>query len=350
MSGTLTSASNTGRRIRITHNDPQVNNAVAAGYDRLIIERSVDVGITWQEITAPDSRPALVKDQVDYLWFDRMGDPSYRYRVRYFDSKEGDRSDPSEVVFGAGLATQNILTVEQLKKNYFFGIDLTDDSGEALSDAVFQFYIYAAIAWLEQHIATPLIPTTYIDEKYDYYWRDYNAWSLVQLNNYPVISVDRFTVQYPSAGQIVEWPNEWIRCDKSKGLVSIVPTAGTLSDMLVAAGGGYLPSVYAGGLDYLPELFGIDYVAGFDVIPFNLINLIGKIASLGPFNIFGDLIAGAGIASTSIGIDGLSQSLSTTASATNAGFGSRVLQYNKEIKDELKTLVPYFKGIRMHVA
>jgi hypothetical protein len=93
------------------------------------------------------------------------------------------------------------------------------------------------------------------------------------------------------------------------------------------------------------------YKAGFlpGKCPLNIKELIGMKAAMGPLNIAGDLIAGAGIASKSIGIDGLSQSISTTSSATNAGYGARILQYNKEIKERLQRLKDYY-GINLSMA
>lgn len=59
---------------------------------------------------------------------------------------------------------------------------------------------------------------------------------------------------------------------------------------------------------------------------------IGLTASLLLLDTAGDLIVGAGIASKSISMDGLSQSINTTSSATNAGYGARVLSYGKRLK------------------
>jgi hypothetical protein len=129
-----------------------------------------------------------------------------------------------------------------------------------------------------------------------------------------------------------------------------VPTAGTLSEILVGQGGSFLPAIYS-GLDYLPQLFHFDYTAGFEdgKVPRNIIELIGMAASFGPFNLFGDLIAGAGIASKSISMDGLSQSINTTSSATNSGYGARLGLYGKHIKEQLPNLRRYYQGIRMTV-
>lgn len=69
-----------------------------------------------------------------------------------------------------------------------------------------------------------------------------------------------------------------------------------------------------------------------------LLRAIGIIASFIPLNIAGDLIAGAGISQYSIGVDGLSQNIATTASATSAGYGARIIQYRKELADCITTL------------
>ncbi len=73
-------------------------------------------------------------------------------------------------------------------------------------------------------------------------------------------------------------------------------------------------------------------------------------AAIGPLNIAGDLIAGAGIANKSISLDGLSQSIGTTSSATNSGYGARILQYEKQMKHMLEGLRTHYTGIQMVVA
>lgn len=339
-----------GRVIRLGHNDPDVNAAIDSGYDRLVVERSTDAGLTFSNLHPTSDWPALERDKIDYVIYDRMGSSAYLYRVKYYSTRHQFCSDPSDDVEGAGLQLLNVLSVAQLKQRYLFGVDITNDAGAPLPDSVFEHYILAAIETLETELDIPILPTTFENEKHDYYRGDYQAFTIIQLENYPLISVEEFSVDYPSGQTVVEFPDEWMRLDKHHGLLRIVPTAGTLSQILIGAGGSYLPLIY-GGMDYLPDLFTVSYTAGFEEgqIPQNLIDIIGKLAALGPFNIFGDLIAGAGIATLSLSIDGLSQNVGTTSSATNAGYGSRIIQYTKEIKDQLPKLRKYYKGIRMAV-
>ena len=81
----------------------------------------------------------------------------------------------------------------------------------------------------------------------------------------------------------------------------------------------------------------------------DLINLTGKLATFGPLGIAGDLILGAGIAAQSIGVDGLSQSISSTSSATNAGYGARIIQYQKEIAETVKRIKLIYDEIKFVV-
>jgi len=73
-------------------------------------------------------------------------------------------------------------------------------------------------------------------------------------------------------------------------------------------------------------------------VPQSLIKTISQVAALLPLDIAGNLIAGAGIARQSISVDGLSQEIATTASATSSGFGATILSYQKQIKDTMEAL------------
>ena len=170
----------------------------------------------------------------------------------------------------------------------------------------------------------------------------------MDLREAPVISVEEYAVTWPSDSDIIVFPSAWIQLRKDSGQVNVVPTSGTFSQVLLTAGGSFLPLV-ASGQDFVPNVLRISYTAGFEegAVPFVLRDLIGKIAAFAPLNIAGDLIVGAGIASKSISIDGLSQSINTTSSATNAGYGARLVQYTKEIKQLIPTLEKYYKGIRL---
>lgn len=342
-------AENAGVVVKLAVTDPQIATIIKMGFDRLSVERSTDGNLTYQEISKPSERPVLDEDESVMVFFDRNGHESYYYRFRYINTKTNDLSDPSAGVLGEGLIIRQFLTAEQLKARYFFGLDLTDAKGNELPDATFQHFILQAIRWMEHQIDISIVPQVFT-EKHDYHRLDYEAFQFLQLDNYPVLSVEELSVQYPSGQNVVVFPQEWLRLNGESGQIQVVPTAGTLSEFLVGQGGTFLPAIYH-GMHFLPQLFSVEYTAGFEdgKVPGNIVDLIGMFASLGPLHLFGDLIAGAGIANISLSMDGLSQAIGTTSSATNSGYGARVLNYLKQIKEQIPLLRRYYKGVRFVV-
>lgn len=78
-------------------------------------------------------------------------------------------------------------------------------------------------------------------------------------------------------------------------------------------------------------------------VPADIRQLVLILASMLPLAVAGDLIAGAGIASISTSMDGLSQSINTTSSATNSGYGARILELRKQADALLAALRSRYK-------
>jgi hypothetical protein len=84
--------------------------------------------------------------------------------------------------------------------------------------------------------------------------------------------------------------------------------------------------------------YAIDYDAGYetsDDIPPDLRQIIAKMAAVSLLNIIGDGLM-SGFSSSSLSMDGLSESFSSTQSATSAYFGARIKVYQDEIEDYIK--------------
>ena len=93
----------------------------------------------------------------------------------------------------------------------------------------------------------------------------------------------------------------------------------------------YLYSPYQ--RDY-QSIFLMDYETGYENcqdVPDELRNICKKIAACTLMNIYGDGRTAA-IASRSVSLNSVSESISTTMSATSAMFGARIIQYQKDIK------------------
>jgi len=102
---------------------------------------------------------------------------------------------------------------------------------------------------------------------------------------------------------------------------------------------GYLWTNYLANPFYrdLQNIFLIDYETGYtncQDVPDEFRNIIKKIAAVTLMNIYGDGKLAA-IASRSVGLGSVHESISTTLSATSATFGARIIQYQKEIKEWL---------------
>jgi hypothetical protein len=112
----------------------------------------------------------------------------------------------------------------------------------------------------------------------------------------------------------------------------LVPTAGTLSQIIVGQGGIYLPMLSAGYFGDLPNMIWINYTTGMEVIPDDIWMAIGKATCITILEIMSDAIL-QGISNNSISADGLNLSLSRTASPNALLFQARIDAYSKWLEN-----------------
>jgi hypothetical protein len=240
-------------------------------------------------------------------------------------------------------------TPETITGDYLFGIPFVDENGNEMGEPIIENWIDRAISWLETELLISIKPTP-VSETHDYYLDEYAQFCYLQLYQYPVISVQALKASY--AGQdIMTFPQDWIRIYKSTGQLQLVPTTGSLSQVLLRGPGVLLPLITA-HLSSMPHLFTVEYTAGFEEgkVPADICDIICMKTCIGLLNILGDILLGAGIASQSVSIDGLSESITTTQSAENSAYSARIRQYERQIKAQLPNLRTKYKGIRMAVA
>lgn len=244
-----------------------------------------------------------------------------------------------------------VLTAKEVKNRYLFGVDLTNDDGEPIAVKDIEFWIRSAQSWLQKELPGLLLfETDIVDERHDYYLADYMSHNFVKLYRYPVQEVTKVAMKFPMQTQELQFDPSWYRAESVGAQVQLVPAAGSFNSIVMSQGGSYLSNFYHGQHN-MPLSWGINYKAGFPPgeIPEDIIDIIGLKASIQPMNLAGDLIAGAGIASKNISMDGLSQGIVTTASAENTGYTANIKQREKEIISMLKHLKEYYIGISMVV-
>jgi hypothetical protein len=302
-----------------------------------------------------DLRP----DNAYTFWNDETGTTTDYYSYTYYNSGRIPPYETTPRTLYTDSSYDCVTNVWDLKQNFMFGLDLTDDSGFPFPNAMFEFAIRSAVDSLEKTIGVRLKPYVILEERQDYYLTDYREYAFIQLNEYPIQSVEKVMIRYPSTPDItgastVDIPSSWVQINKVHGQINLVPTYGSFSNMIMGMGGDYLSFLWRGWMGnagYFPNLWAINYTAGFEcgAVPYDVIAVVSKMACFYPLNIAGDLVGGIAIASKSIGIDGLSQSINTTSSPENAGYSARLRQYERELKTEIPRLVGYYKGMRMAV-
>lgn len=230
-----------------------------------------------------------------------------------------------------GLDTKTLVT------NYMFGINLVDQQGKPFPKSLIASYLNSAIAWAEQLFDICLTIRTITDEYHDYERNDYMNWGYIQTYKRPVNSVSELKLMYGNEPAFTV-PNEWVKIDKLGGKLNLFPAQGSVNNLIL----GQTGIIY--GLhqrfSYVPQMWSLSYTAGMraEDIPENLKVLIYKQATCDIMTVWGDLILGAGIASQSISIDGLSQSIGTTQSAMYGGASARVESYRQDITNMIPIL------------
>jgi hypothetical protein len=323
-------------------------------FNQIKIYRSI-TGIegVYSEITGPSSRIALETGKMVYEYTDQAGAAGYYYKSSYFHSVSLLESSLSAAQQGEGDFALDIVSVAELKTNYLYGLDLTDDQGNEMPDLLFEWFIKSAVSWMEHRLQIPLRPKPVTSELHDYYVEDFRQYIWIKTKDYPILDVDELRIVIPGVGGTVlqQFGRENLHVEKEAGHVQVVPGTTGAGMVMMGSGVPWVPNMF-GSRRFIPGAFQIDYTAGFESgeIPMVLRDAIAKQASFGPLNPLGDLLGGAGIASQNLSIDGLSQGYTTTSSATMAGYGARLFQYEKELKAVIPTLEKWYKGLRMVVA
>lgn len=254
-----------------------------------------------------------------------------------------------------------LLTVKQLKERYLFGIIIKDEKGKEVPTSTYQAWIDDAVAMLEVDLDLALTPRTTIEYK-DYHVTDYFNWGYMQLNNFPVISVDSMVLTYlrdnnGNDEQVLEIPLAWRRLEKETGIIRMVPNSRFPSNLQVGNTGAFFPELFSRN-SYIPDVWRVTYTYGFadGCLPLSINQAVGYLAAIQALNIAGDLVVGAGIASQSVSLDGLSESINTTASAENHAYSAKVKEYqrvmfgaNQSERGLIDKLRDYYKGSQLQI-
>lgn len=237
------------------------------------------------------------------------------------------------------------LITDELLDMCFQGIELKTYTGEAFTRSFLVGALNSAIATAEMTFDISLGVKEIKDEYHDVDLGYFNSYSFTPLNTRPVKEITEVSYMFGNR-ELIKIPKDWVQIHSNA--LTIFPTSGLLSAQMTNAGFIF---PYISHAQYLPNGIKVSYKAGIEKkdLPYNLIEYIFKTAANSIFEVWGDQIIGAGIASSSISIDGLSESIGTTQSAMYGGASARIQEYRKDLDALTVALRRYFSRWDMAV-
>lgn len=313
--------------------------ALVSSYDQVAMYRAMGANQPFLELTNPATRLALSATQAQYTFSDPNGQPAYLYAAGLINSVTGAVGPMGEATSGDGDAALGLISPDDIKSRYLFGLPLTDRKSNPLPDSTFAFYIKSAVSALERDLDIAIAPKVVVGETLHYHRQPserlpitiYTQWA-------PVQSVQSLLLQFPYASTASPVPPEWLTVAGDYGSIYLYPQSSLLALVSNIPG---LTYSYGWFDDFIPNAWVVSYTAGFPPgkVPPDLLDAIGMMAAIGPLELLGSLVLPPGIASTSLGIDGLSQSLSG-----QGGYADRINQYLTALEAAKAALRRRYRG------
>lgn len=239
-----------------------------------------------------------------------------------------------------------VMSPSELQQLYFHGIPLKDKLGNTISSETIANFIRFAQEEVEKWLNIKLIPQLYIENR-DFHSQDWQTWGYIR-TSYPIAHACYLEGWIAGQKQIT-YPSDWITTKKSNDgkfyrqlfLMPNMSSKAQSGQSGIILGGMFpIPGSF-NSMTFIPNYWKIAYITGFTKgVPADLIGYIGKLASLNVFHIAGALILGAGVNSTSLGIDGLSQSITI-----DPGYSNRIKAYLDDLTASADKISSYYKGI-----
>jgi len=237
-------------------------------------------------------------------------------------------------------------TTDMLKKTKLFGIPLCSSlTGAEFSDEAMDFYINSAISEIEHTLDLHITPVKF-RETHDYRSQSFTwSYNYMKLDHPNILSVEVVELSFSNnqaTEGFVRFPMEFVYVKPQEGVIQLVPAFGTsLSGFLLSAfSGTQFHALRAIGVSDFPGGIRVEYTAGFlpDKVPYLICEAIETIAAIKVLSVLGPVLFPN--TSTSIGIDGVSQSV--------GGFGpkhlnDRIDQLNAERERVITALTGYYQ-------
>lgn len=227
---------------------------------------------------------------------------------------------PDDAVEVTWNLVEPLVTPTQVKSRFLFGIPLVSamkDPGtgknQVYTDDMIKDCIDRAIAQAELDTGIDIFPKQ-LREKAAFDRHLYQQFGYFRTQHRPAASIEALTITPPTGNDLYAVPLEWIEAaNMHTGQINIIPFGNSIAygtPAAVAAGGALFLNLFS-SMPWVPAFWQFAYTVGFPdgVLPRFVNELIGVNAAI---DILSSLAATyARSTSHSLGIDGLSQSVST---------------------------------------
>lgn len=300
----------------------------------------------WAYRIADSSVSVPTGDMYEYsLWIkygENSGSVGIGYTFKNYSAPKGSWGTP--------------VTPDDLRYTYLWGTDFKATNGQYFTDEQTQYFIDAAITELERELnicirkrvikcepekrglvrTTPTALGDYDEEEPPYKYRQEEIVSRgrITTRQRPVIKVTKCDLINASQNPFDLLPSVCV--EKKKGVINFMTRPYRMSDTY----NNVSKVLYSYGEQTLRNylFYAVDYEAGYessDDIPDDLRQIIAKVCAISLLNVIGDGLM-SGFSSSSLSMDGISESFSSTQSATSAYFGARIAVYQKEVQEYIK--------------
>lgn len=258
--------------------------------------------------------------------------PQVNFKIKYADS-----------------SNSLLFDMDYFTNTFMFGIPLCTQNGVKISRNLFNDNLLAAQNMIEQELGIKLFKQN-VAEQRDFQRNEFDNWGFLRCT-YPIRNVLKLEGFVGNTKQVA-YPSEWVSIHNNSTETNlirnlyIVPSGAYTANYGNIIYAGILPHIGFMNATYIPNYWFIEYETGFDKIPADIVQIIGKSTAIQMLAIVGDVITGnIGVSSTSLSFDGLSQSKSYSGNGSSSTFGARIKQYQTEIVEDMKRLKGFYKGI-----
>jgi hypothetical protein len=247
-----------------------------------------------------------------------------------------------------------LINSSELLDNYFYGIPICNDGGQQLSNDTIKQKIGVAQRTIENLLGIKFTKQL-IRETTNFITEEWGVWNFVKAR-FNVRKAMALEGYYNQTLQL-SYPKDWLSIRQESSSLEVDRDVTFKNIFVVPSGNTNTPTVqgvtfnslapYVMSTGFIPNYWFVTYFTGFEKVPEEIIDVIGKLAAIQLFAILGDVYLGVGMSSSSISLDGLSQSTSLLKSNQSGIYGARIRQYAMDLFGENGRggLIDSLKGI-----